>query len=126
MDILDHFIRMQDSVLKKLNKSVTKLNKSFLKKYRKPSCEISQSKDFLNIKFGLPGMVKKDILLDITHEYLDIKSEKKGKSKGISMGYRRIIPLPPGLVTDKTNAKFSKEKLNIKIPKVKIGKIKIK
>ena len=125
MDILDHFIKIQDSMFKKLNKSITKLNKSFSKNYKKPSCEISQSKDFLNIKFELPEIEKKNIILNVTHEYLEIRSEKSGRGKSF-VGYRRIVPIPPGLVADKANAKFSNGNLNIKIPKVKIGKIKIK
>ncbi len=125
MDMFDYFKKIQDSMIKSFNKSISS-------KYKRPSCEISQGKDSLSIKIDLPGMVKKDVILNITHDYLKILAEKKSRTKrGYKMeekylGFRRIIPLPPGLVTDKTNAKFSKDKLTIKIPKIKIGKIKVK
>ena len=117
MDMFDYFKKIQDSMIKSFNKSISS-------KYKRPSCEISQGKDSLSIKIDLPGMVKKDVILNITHDYLKILAEKKMEEK--YLGFRRIIPLPPGLVTDKTNAKFSKDKLTIKIPKIKIGKIKVK
>lgn len=126
MDILDHFLKIQDSMFKKINKSFSKLNKGLSEGYKKPSCEISQGKDSLIIKFGLPGLDKKDIMINITHEILDILGEKKSKRSYKGERYRRIIPLPPGLVTDKTKAKFSKGSLIIKIPKVKIGKVRVK
>lgn len=123
-------------MIKSFNKSFEQLSKSISQGYKRPSCEISQSKDYLTIKVKLPGMTKNDILLNITHDYLEIVAEKKGKKVRKTkraykreeeyLGYKRIIPLPPGLITDKVDAKFTQGRLTIKIPKVKIGKIKVK
>lgn len=132
MDIFDYFKKIENS----FSKSFKEINKSLSPKYKKPSCEISQSKDNVTIKADLPGVTKKNITLKITHDYLDVSAEKSRKeikkSKGFYkeekkyFGYKRVIPLPPGLITDKTSAKFKGSKLIIKIPKVKTGKIKIK
>lgn len=129
MDIFDYFKKkIQDPTFEKINKLV--------QNYKLPSCEISQGKDNITVKANLPGMSKKDILLKITHNYLEINAEKSGKKvkkhKGSYkeekkyMGYRRVVQLPPGLITDNVDAKFQNNKLIVKIPKVKIGKIKIK
>ena len=123
-------------MIKSFNKSFSQIGKGISQGYRRPSCEISQSNDYLTIRVELPGMIKKDIVLNITHDYLEIIAEKKGKKVKKTkrtyrkeekyVGYKRIIPLPPGLITDKTEAKFSGKKLTIKIPKVRVGKIKIR
>lgn len=136
MDIIDYFNKIQDSMIKTFNKSLSRINKSISQDYKRPSCEISHSKEGITIKINLPGMNKKDVILNITHNYLEILAEKKRIKEKRSrksyrkeenlVGYRRIIPLPPGLITDDTDAKFNKGKLTIKIPKVKIGKIKVK
>lgn len=126
MDIIDYFNKIQNSMVKTFNKSYEKLNKTISKNYKKPSCEISQSKDGIMIRADLLGMVKKDVSLHITHDYLEIFAKKDKKAKRKVMGYRRVVQLPPGLITDKINAKFKNGKLTVKIPKVKIGKVIVK
>ncbi len=123
-------------MIKSFNKSFEQISKSISQGYKRPSCEISQSKDYLTVRIELPGITKKDIVLNITHDYLEVSAEKKRKKvkktkksyKKVEehSGYKRIIPLPPGLITDKVDAKFSGGKLTIKIPKVRVGKIKVK
>lgn len=135
-DVFDYFKRLQDSMLEGFSKSFKQVNKRMSSKYRRPSCEISQGKDSLNIKINLPDMSKKDVILNVTHDYLEILAEKKGRKEKKSrrsyrmeekyIGFRRVIPLPPGLVTDKARAKFLKGKLVVKIPKIRVGKIKVK
>ncbi len=132
MDIFDYFKKIENS----FGKSFKEINKTLSAKYKKPSCEISHGKDNLTIKADLPGVDKNNIVLKITHDYLDISAEKSGreirKRKGFYgeekkyLGYKRVIPLPPGLITDNADAKFRGNKLIVKIPKVKTGKIKIK
>jgi len=125
MDIFDYFKKIQDSMVDTLSGSFSKINKSVSQKYKKPSCEISQGKDYLSIKVDLPEMVKRDVMLNITHDYLEVLAEKKSKRKGYK-GYRRVISIPPGLVIDRAKAKFGRNKLTVKIPKLKTGKISVK
>ena len=132
MDIVDYFNKIQDSMVKSFNKSFSKLNKSVSSDFKKPSCEISQGRDYFAVKFELPGMIKKDVSLHVTPDYLEVIAEKERKIKKNNkkeqsfVSYKRVVSLPPGLITDKINAKFNKEKLMIKIPKIKTGKVKIK
>ena len=129
MDIFDHILKIQNSMFKSVEKSFSKINKSISKDYKSPSCEISQNQKELSIKADLLGVEKNNIVLHITHDYLEILAEMKGQKTLLGKdyrGYRRIIPIPPGLVVDKTDAKFRSGKLMIRIPKTKTGKIKIK
>ena len=129
MDIFDYFKKIQNSMIETINRNV-------LQNYKKPSCEISQGKNHITIKFDLPGMNKEEILLNITHDYLEIRAEKKGKrikktKSGYKqeekyVGYRRVIPLPPGVISDNASAKFTRGKIVIKIPRVKSKKVKIR
>ena len=119
-----------------MSKSFEQINKGLSSNYKKPGCEISQGKDALIIKLKLPGIDRKEVILNVTPDFIEVLAEKKGRKEIRSkesysreerfVGYRRVISLPPGLITDKSDAKFSKEKLIIRIPKVKSGKVKIK
>ena len=73
-------------------------------------------------------MTKRDVMLNITHNYLEVFAEKKNKriKRNGYKGFRRVISIPPGLVIDKAKAKFGRDKLTVKIPKLKTGKISVK
>jgi len=106
--------------------------------YKKPFSQISQNNKLVEIKVKLPGINKKDILIKVGKNFVEIKAEKKIRKvketkrnyekKELYKGFYRKISLPDNIDYEKAKAKFVKENLIIQIPKRKklINKIKIK
>lgn len=134
MDPFDFLKRIEKS----LDKQFERFDRSFLKNYRRPSCDISQDKNNIKINVELPGIEKKDIFLQIRKHDVEIRAERRKskikKEKGsykeekFYRGYHRIIPIPTDVLPEKAKAKLSKGRIFIVIPKVKkiIRKIKIR
>lgn len=106
--------------------------------YKKPFSQISQNDKMIEIKIKLPDINKKDILVNVGKDFIEVKAEKRLKKvKKTKKSYRkeesykgfyRKISLPINADYEKANAKFIKNYLVIKIPKKKklISKIKVK
>lgn len=106
--------------------------------YKKPFSEISQNKNQIRIGIKLPDVAKKDIMLEVHKDNIEIKAEKrKKKVKKTKKSYKKIetykgfyrkIPLPPIADYEKAKAIFKKDTLSIIIPKKKklVNQIKIK
>ena len=127
MDPFDFFNKIQ----KELNRRFDRFDKKFLDDYRKPSCNISQDKNNINIEVDLPGIAKKDIFLHIGKHDVEIRAEKrktkvhKGKrvyhKEKTYKGYHRVIPIPADILPDKAKAKAKRGGgVIITIPKAKI------
>lgn len=121
--------------MKKLQNNIVKtFNTTFSDSFKKPMTDISQSAKEVTINIKLPGMAKKNIILEIYKNKVEITAEKtktktkktkKTYSKRTSYrGFHRIIPLPPNLNIDKADSVFKHNILTIKIPKTKIKKRK--
>lgn len=113
-----------------------KLLPSTLKAVKEPSCDVSEKKDKIIAKIDLPGVEKKDIQLNITENYAEVKAGKKEEAKtekkGIFRhersfrGYYRVVPFPTKIKAEKAKAEYKNGVLEIEAPKEKIKKIEIK
>lgn len=101
-----------------------------------PNTDISETDDGIEVAVELPGMTEDDIELSISGDALTIRGEKKiereEKRKGVYMSERshgafyRTIPLPPGVDSDKAEAKFSRGVLTVALPKSAEAQARVK
>ena len=92
-----------------------------------PAVDIRENEKEVAIHVELPGMDEKDVEVLLTEDTLTIKGEKKEEkeNKGkdhyhlerVFGSFQRVIPLPLGVDSQKTEAKFKKGVLRIKLPK---------
>ncbi|MBI2672274.1 Hsp20/alpha crystallin family protein, partial [Candidatus Woesearchaeota archaeon] len=90
---------------------------------------ISQNDEDVMINAEMPGLSKEEIILKFHNQGLEIIGEKKGKrirknETGYSeissyKGYKAFIVLPSNVNIDKVQAVYNKDKLKIKLPKMK-------
>jgi HSP20 family protein len=112
-----------------VNRAFEKLNESVFGNYKRPSVNISQNDEDVMINAEMPGLSKEEVILKFHNQGLEIIGEKKGKKikkneKGYSeissyKGYKAFIGLPSNVNIDKVEARYDKDKLKIKIPKMK-------
>lgn len=104
---------------------------------RKPESDVVIKDGNAIVKIDLPGVDKKDIQLNVTGNYVEVKAEKKEemkvekkgffKQERSYAGYYRVIPLPAEVRAEEANASYKNGVLEIKIPlKEKLKKIKKK
>lgn len=94
-----------------------------------PSVDIREDEKEISIKAELPGLEEKDIEVSLADDTLTIRGEKKedkeekGKEywhRETSWGsFRRVIPLPEGINTEKVDARFKNGVLSITVPRLK-------
>lgn len=106
--------------------------------YKKPFSQISQNNKAIEIKIKLPDVNKKDIMVHVGKEFIEVKAEKKlRKIKSTTTSYKkeesykgfyRKLSLPENVNYEKAKAKFKKDHLIIVIPKKKkiVNKIRVK
>ncbi len=92
-----------------------------------PSLDMYDTEHELIVKCDLPGLKKKDIELNITHNYLTISGERGKEEKVEKANYYRYersygkfsrsFELPEGLDIEKAKAHFEDGVLEVKIPK---------
>ena len=95
----------------------------------------------VKIKVYLPGVEKKNIMLNVTDSYVEVRAERKKESKikkkGLFKeersyrGYYQVIPLSVGVKAEDAKAEYKNGVLEIKIPRAKserkeVKKIKVK
>lgn len=99
-----------------------------------PSVDIREDEKEVSVKAELPGLDEKDIEVTLASDSLTIRGEKrdekeeKGKEywhRETSYGsFRRVIPLPEGLDTEKADARFKKGVLTVTLPRLEETKTK--
>lgn len=101
-----------------------------------PSVNIREEKNEYIMEADLPGMTKDDLKLKISETSITLEGERKHKfekteeSEGYyvmesSFGaFRRVIPLPEAIDTEKVEAKLKDGLLGLKLPKLKSSKEK--
>lgn len=92
-----------------------------------PSMDVSETDKTIEITVELPGLEKKDVLLNIADNFLTIRGEKKNEREEKEKDYHvlersfgsfaRTIELPPGVKPEDVNAEISKGVLKVKIQK---------
>lgn len=101
-----------------------------------PKIDMTENETELNIKAELPGIDEKDIEVSLANDVITIQGEKKEEKEEKGKDYyhversfgsfRRVLPLPVGIDTEKAAASFKKGILNITIPKTEEAKGKVK
>jgi HSP20 family protein len=101
-----------------------------------PSVDVREGETEVTVKAELPGMDEKDIEVSLTDDVLTIKGKKKAEKEEKGKDYwhretsygafRRVIPLPEGLNTQKVDARFKNGVLTITLARLKEAKAKEK
>lgn len=92
-----------------------------------PRVDVSETDNDVRVTAELPGLDEKDIEVTVSRDALTITGEKKEEKEDTKEGYvhteryfgsfRRTVPLPREVVTDKAAATFRKGVLTITLPK---------
>jgi HSP20 family protein len=92
-----------------------------------PRIDIADGEKEVRISAELPGMDEKDVQVSVTPDSVTLSGEKKIEKENhgkncyhteISYGsFKRVIPLPEGVDTNKAEATFKKGVLNVVLPK---------
>ena len=99
-----------------LNRHLENLKKGFIK-YEEPFSEIRQNHKGMNITIKLPEVKKKDVLINITQDKIELKAKSIQGGRTLK-NYHRIIDIPSCSVSKNIKADYNhkKEVLKIKIP----------
>ena len=111
--------------LSPLRMEMPSLRESFGEKM--PKVNVIEREDEFQVEAELPGMEKDDVEVSVTPSSLTIKASTRKETKEekgdyhrreIHAGhYSRTLPLPSGVETDKTKAKFKNGVLTLTMPK---------
>lgn len=92
-----------------------------------PRVDVSESDKAITVSAELPGLDENDIEVSLAHNVLTISGEKKEEKEDKGKNYyrmersygsfRRAVPLPAEVETDKVDAKFKKGVLTVTLPK---------
>ena len=103
---------------------------------RIPKSHITETETKVIAAFELPGVDKKDIELNVTNDFIEVKTHTKqqrrqeDKEKGTysyevsSMNFYRRLPVPINVEADKAQAEYKDGMLRIEIPKKEISRQK--
>jgi len=117
-----NFNRSLNKNIRFFKKNVETIKKTFVN-YEEPYCELNQSHKGINIRILLPNVKKKDIVLNIFNDKVELKAESRvigEKNKKLFRIFYRTIDLPSCSVVSKAKAEYKRNKLKIKIPFKKI------
>ncbi len=145
--VLDPFEEIR-KLQKEMNRAFERLWREAIKlpklpklELKEPAVDVKEEKDKVIITADIPGMDKKDIIVEVAENYVHIlarkKSEVKIERKGFFQqersfrGYERIIPLPCSVKAEEAKAEYKNGVLKIEIPKKEVKakkavKVKVK
>jgi len=99
-----------------------------------PLSDIQETDKNIIVNLDMPGVDKKDIILTIRDNLLEVKAERKKEEKKIKKnlyqyersytGFYRVLPLPSSVKPEKAKAEYKDGVLTITIPKLKKEKLK--
>lgn len=134
-DPFDEFRKMRNEMDKLFNSvfEKTSLRKDLIN-FKQPLSDIENKKNEVEVNLEMPGIDKKDIILTIKDNILEVKAEKKQELKKENKGfyqyersysgfYRRFM-LPSDINTNATKSDYKNGILKITIPKKKEEKAK--
>ncbi|WP_272001854.1 Hsp20/alpha crystallin family protein [Roseovarius sp. ZX-A-9] len=97
-----------------------------------PRTDISETDDAMLVSVDLPGLDDKDIEVNVTDDMLTIRGEREEKTDagGFSSqsrrSFHRMIPVPPGVDPEKSEAEFKRGVLTVTLPKTEEAKARVK
>jgi HSP20 family protein len=105
-------------------------------KLQESTCDVIDEGKQFRVKMNIPGVTKKDIVLNVSDNAMEIhaehkeESEKKKKNylrkERSEVSYDRILPLPENIVQGKVKSKLTDGVLEIILPKSKPSSVKKK
>ena len=119
-----------DLVPKSLLPDYTKHSLTTVDNYRYPAADVYEKGNNIIAEVDLPGIDKKNIKVNITNDYVEIKAEKNeekkqnNKKKGFYslersyVGFHRKLPLPAKIDSKKSEAEYKDGVLKITMPKI--------
>lgn len=107
---LKQFKKKKNDTLRKIGN----LRKRF-SNYEEPFCEIRQNHKKMRIEVKLPDVKKKDVLLNVSNERIEIKAEAKERKKLIKT-FHRVIEIPKCSLPKKIKANFKNNILKLDVP----------
>lgn len=108
--ILRRFKKKKNTTLRKLEN----LKKRF-SNYEEPFCEIRQNHRKMRIEVKLPDVKKKDVLLNVSDDRIEIKAEAKERKRLIKT-FHRVIEIPRCSLPKKIRANFKNNVLKLDVP----------
>lgn len=101
-----------------------------------PTTDVTETDEAVEVAIELPGLSEKDVEVSLTDDVLTIRGEKKRESEDKRMGvyiserswgsFYRMVPLPPGVDTDKASASFKRGVLTVTLPKTPEAQSKVR
>ena len=97
-----------------------------------PRTDISETDEAMLVSVDLPGLDDKDVEVNVTNDMLTIrgeheeKSEKDGFTSQSRRSFHRMIPVPPGVDSEKAEAEFKRGVLTVTLPKTEEAKARVK
>ena len=101
-----------------------------------PKIDLHESAEAIEVTAELAGLEEKDIDLEVTKDYLNIKGEKKYEtekkdknchfSERIYGSFYRSIPLPSEVDREKVEAHFKQGLLKVRLPKTPAAKTEVR
>jgi len=126
------FDRAFDNFRKDLEKSFfsfPRMDFSSFPKFQESTCDVIDEGKQFRVKLNVPGVTKKDIVLNVSDNAMEIHAEHKEKSEEKKknylrkerneISYDRIIPLPEKILQGKVKSKLTDGVLEIILPKSK-------
>ena len=126
------FDRVFDNFRRDLEQSLfsfSKTNFPSFPKLHETTCDMIDEGNHLLIKTDLPGVTKKEIILNVSDSAIEIHAERKEESEKkkknyirkerSQSSYDRIIPLPEKILSGKVKSKLTDGVLEIILPKAK-------
>lgn len=97
-----------------------------------PSVDVQEDEKEVIVKAELPGLDEKDVEVTLADDALTIRGEKKGEKEEKGKDYwhretsygsfRRVVPLPEGINTEKADARFKNGVLTVILPRLEEAK----
>jgi len=91
-----------------------------------PAIDVFQKNNEVTIRADLPGLKREDVTVDIDDDAVTIQGERKHEHEEEREGYYRtersygsfcrVIPLPPGSITEQAKANFKDGVLEVTMP----------
>ncbi|MDD4878697.1 MAG: Hsp20/alpha crystallin family protein [Candidatus Nanoarchaeia archaeon] len=104
-----------------------------LQGFKEPLSDIKVKNNEIVARIELPGINKKDVLLNVGKDFIEVKAQKKEESKeegrGFLMqersysGFFRRLPLPMPANPSKMESQFRDGILEIRMPKAEVKRI---
>jgi len=105
-------------------------------KFQESTCDVIDEGKQFRVKVNVPGVTKKDIVLNVSDNAMEIHAEHREKSEEkkknylrkerSEISYDRVLPLPEKIVQGKVKSKLVDGVLEITLPKSKPTSVKKK